>query len=130
MPALCNATIQLNNHMIGKIEEANVRAAVKTAYSIRADVDQEQTVPFLTGQMTQTSFVDISHILTEGIRLKYSVPYAAYQYFTPGLRHTTAFHANATDHWLDPYCQGGTKENFAKNKYALHYIDEIRRIAP
>lgn len=123
-----NAVIQLNNATIRAISEADIKAAIGTANSIRLDVQSAQTVPFLTGAMYGSEFVDTSDIQRKGIRIMYSTPYVGYQYFTPGLNHYLGQHANATDHWLDPYLTGGTKAGFAEEKYRQHFITELRRL--
>lgn len=125
---MANYTIQFNNRLIRAIQQADINAAIKTANSIKDDVDASQTVPFLSGVMNQSAFVNTSNMENKGIRIEYTTPYAAYQYFTPGLNHYTGQHANATDHWLDPYLSGGAKGNFAENKYRQHFINELGRI--
>lgn len=122
-----NANLVLNNLAISKIEEAYLKSAISTMNSIKADVDQSQTVPYLSGQLDGSVFVDVSDPLHKGIQLQYSAPYVDYQYFTPGLNHYTGQHANATDHWLDPYLTGGTKEDFAQEKFEQHMRRELSR---
>lgn len=123
-----SATVRLNNAAIRAVQQCDINAAIKTAFSIRDDVDTDQTVPFLSGAMNQSCFIDTSNIENDGIQIKYSTPYVGYQYFTPGLNHYLGQHANATDHWLDPYTSGGTKEHFAEEKYREHFLNELRRI--
>lgn len=122
------ATVVLNTASIRAIEQCNINAAIQTAFSIRDDVDTSQTVPYRTGVMNQSCFVDTSNVLNKGIQIKYSTPYVGYQYFTPGLNHYTGQHANATDHWLDPYLSTGAKKNFAKEKFSEHFRREMRRV--
>lgn len=121
------ANLILNTANINKIEEAYLKAAIATMNSIQLDVDQSQTVPFLSGQLDGSKFVDTSDPYRKGIQLQYSAPYVNYQYFTPGLNHYTGQHANATDHWLDPYLSGGSKENFAQEQFEKHFKREMRR---
>ncbi len=121
------ANVVLNMAAIRKVEEAHLKAAISTMNSIKADVDQSQTVPFLSGQLDGSVFIDVSDPYHNGIQLQYSAPYVNYQYYTPGLNHYTGQHANAKDHWLDPYLSGGTKEDFAQEKFKEHFRREINR---
>jgi hypothetical protein len=116
--------IVYNSDMIRRVEQAHVNAVIKTAFSIKADLDTAQTVPFLTGALNQSGYVDDSDIYHKGVQIKYSTPYAAKQYFVP-MNHYTGQHANATDHWLDPYTT--TKADWVRDKYAQHLANEMRR---
>lgn len=121
-------TIQLNNRLIRAIQQADIKAAIRTANSIKDDVDADQTVPFLTGALNQSAFVNTSNVQNDGIQISYTAPYVGYQYYTPGLNHYTGQHSNATDHWLDPYLSNGTKKDFAADKYREHMVQELRRL--
>lgn len=135
MPSSARAVI--NQAAIQKIKEAQIRAIIETANSIKLDVDREQTVPFLNGTLDQSGFVNDSNIEREGVRIQYSAfsvskdgtkkyGYAAKQYYVP-MNHNHGKHANARDHWLDPYMKGGAKEAFVKDLYKKHIIKELRR---
>lgn len=124
MPSSARAVI--NQAAIQKIKEAQIRAIIETANSIKLDVDREQTVPFLNGTLDQSGFVNDSNVEREGVRIQYSTPYAAKQYYVP-MNHFHGQHANARDHWLDPYMKSGAKEAFVKDLYKKHIITELRR---
>lgn len=124
MPSSARGVI--NQAAIQKIKEAQIRAIIGTANSIKLDVDREQTVPFLNGTLDQSGFVNDSNVEREGVRIQYSTPYAAKQYYVP-MNHFRGQHANARDHWLDPYMKGGAKEAFVKDLYKKHIITELRR---
>lgn len=124
MPSSARAVI--NQAAIQKIKEAQIRAIIETANSIKLDVDREQTVPFLNGTLDQSGFVNDSNIEREGVRIQYSTPYAAKQYYVP-MNHFRGQHINARDHWLDPYMKRGAKEAFVKDLYKKHIITELRR---
>ena len=117
-------TYTLNKEKIAQLGKAALTALEKTGNSIRQDVDDSQTIPFLTGQMDQSGDVvpDGDHF-----SLIYSTPYARKQYFVP-MKHYTGQHANATDHWLDPYMKGGTKEVWTLKQFAEHLRKEIEKL--
>lgn len=114
----------LNYKVINQIKECAITALEKTGNSIKDDVDKEQTIPFLSGQM------DLSgDVVPNGdhFALIYSTPYARKQYFVP-MKHYLGQHANATDHWLDPYMAHGTKEDWTRKTYRKHFRKEISKI--
>lgn len=112
-------SIVFDNLALHRISENEQKAAIKTAYSIRRSVAYDKTVPFRTGALNQSFFVDDSNIQTEGVKIMYTVPYAAFQYFVPQ-NHYLGQHPNATDHWLDDYLPGGAEEDYAAKKYKEH----------
>jgi hypothetical protein len=114
---------KLNENEIRRLHQCAITALEKTGNSIRIDVDDSQTIPFLTGQMDQSGDVVPDG---DGFALIYSVPYARYQYFTP-LQHYKGQHKNATDHWLDPYMEGGTKEHWTAKTFAKHMVKEFNK---
>lgn len=69
------ARIVYNTEAIRRIEQAHVNAVIKTAFSIKADLDVAQTVPFLTGAMNQSGYIDDSDPYHKGVQIKYSTPY-------------------------------------------------------
>lgn len=114
---------KLDTKIIDHLSKAGYQALEKTGFSIRQDVDDSQTIPFLTGQMDRTG--DVKPDGGGGFRLIYSTPYAAKQYYVP-MNHNKAHHAHATDHWLDPYLSGGTKYDWVLDRYKRHFEKGVK----
>ena len=112
---------KLNNKKITQLAKIARDSAEKTAFSILDDVEQEQTVPFLTGYLNQTA--DVKPYGT-GFQIIYSTPYAARQYYVP-MNHTKTHHAHATDHWLDPYLSNGYRYRWVQDVFSKHYRKEL-----
>ena len=118
---------QLNQQNINKLIEAQHKAALKTANSIRVDVSAAQTVPFDTGELERSFFAQQEQ--DGNVSIYYSAPYAAVQYFDASLDHSKGGHAGtATDHWLEPYLANGAKKTFASEKFSGHLRKEIAKI--
>lgn len=112
-----NYQVILNDEVVGKIIDCIKKSAYEAVQDMRIDIDQAQTVPFLTGTLDDSAHVTNSE---NAIELHYSAPYALVQYYVP-MKHYTGQHANATDHWMDPYIPGrGSKGNFIAAKTAEH----------
>lgn len=114
---------KLDENKLKQIQSAAYEAMEKTGYSILADVDEQQTIPFLTGTMDRTGDVKPSG---RGFKLIYSTPYVEVQYFKP-MNHYRGHHANATDHWLDPYCNGGTRQRWTNDTFSKHVQKSLKR---
>lgn len=97
-------------------------AAYLAFQDLRVKVDQDQSVPFLNGPLSQSC-----HVYVDGnqVKIAWNTPYAAYQYFIP-LNHYTGQHANATDHWLDKYLTGDEKD-YIKERFEYHLDSELRK---
>ena len=122
-----NYSIQFNWNNIDRIVEAQAKAVLGTANSIILDVNAANTVPFDTSALENSVFLDQEQ--DGNVDLVYSTPYAARQYFDASLDHSKGGHAGtATDHWLEPYLEHGTKEQWVKEKFAKHLAKELRRL--
>lgn len=105
-------------------DEKVTKALFKTAGSIKLSVAQYNTVPMDTGILQSSAHPVLNPDGT--VDLQYPQNYAAKQYFDASLRHTKGPHANtATDHWLDPYMQGGNKSEWTDKKFAAHLKKEL-----
>lgn len=119
--------VRINEDGIRRIQDSMKEAAFQTIQDVRIDVDQSQTVPFLTGTLNDSAHASEAIRENEnGYELHYSSPYAIRRYYEPA-NFTTTFHGNATDHWLDCYKPGGTKANFCQEKMQEHFAENMRR---
>lgn len=72
-------------------------------------------VPFLSGHLTNNTEVIQDDA---GAHLIYTEQYAHYQYVGVGFKHTTTFHPQATEHWVEKALEAnpGALEKFVKGK--------------
>lgn len=72
-------------------------------------------VPFLSGHLSNSTEVIQDDM---GAHLLYTELYAHYQYVGVGFKHTTTFHPQATEHWVERALEAnpGALEKFVKGK--------------
>ena len=115
--------IRLDPAFLERYRECFEKAAYLAFQDLRIKVDQDQTVPFLNSPLSASC-----HVYVDGdvVKIAWNTPYAAFQYFTPGLNHYLGQHANATDHWMEKYLTGDERD-YIKRRFEHHLENELRR---
>ena len=114
--------IEFHNDVITEVLKHIKSSAFLAMQDVKIDIDKDQTVPFRDGTLDDSAHVKL---IDDSAELHYSTPYAAKQYYEP-MNHYTGQHANATDHWMDPYIPGtGKKGTFIEQKINKHLKDRL-----
>lgn len=113
-----NFKIKWNTPKINKLTDEAKLSLQQTTEAIKTDVIANQVVPFDTGRLQNSMFVQMNG---DKAQLAFSTSYAQRVYFHPEVIHSTANNANAKSRWLDDYLKGGSKEDFAEKTFKKLY---------
>ena len=112
------STVDLNLPGINSVDEKSVRALHLTVDALKTDVTQRQVMPFRSGRMQGSVFVDDTSLTSGECSLMTEGPYARRLYYHPEYNFRTAENPNAKGRWLDDYLKGGIRENFIPDAFA------------
>ena len=99
---------------LSDIEQAVTLSAIETIRQIQADLVNAQTIPFDTGTLQRTHFVEYwkdGETTYRVLSTSRDVPYARRLYYHPEYNFQKVNNANAGGLWFRPYEKGGAKEN-------------------
>lgn len=114
--------VELNEDFFDNLNASMYRASMKTMLNVQANVVQAETIPMDNGLLQASGHVEPT---SNGARLSYSEPYASVQYFNVNFKHDKGPHAGtATDHWLDPYLEGGSLYGWVLERYKTNFETE------
>lgn len=114
--------VKLYSGAIKKLNNAAIVSLEQTAEAIHTDLVQSQTMPFRQGTLQNTAtFVDCTHSKNGTVTIVFSTPYARRLYYHPEYNFNKAENPNAGGRWLDPYLEGGKKQNFAVDTFRKLY---------
>lgn len=114
-----NSTVIIYNHVLKRLTDAQIVALEETADFLRRDVMDAQVMPYDTGHMQRDStFVDHSQAKSGTVSLVTQTPYARRLYFHPEYNFWKGRNKNAQGKWLEPWKEGGEKEDVCKKKFA------------
>lgn len=117
--------VRLYKPAIRNLTNAVSEALGKTAEEIRKDVQQAQTMPFLTGDLQgDYTFADLTQKKEGHASVVSDRPYARRLYYHPEYHFDKSENPNAGGRWLDPYLPGGKKEDFAQKTFNKFYKEE------
>ncbi|MCD8050584.1 MAG: hypothetical protein LUE89_02755 [Clostridiales bacterium] len=120
-----SSTVTLNLGKISQLNRAAVRALEQTAEAVHSDLQQAQTMPFRSGNLqNESTFVDTSDSSQGTVRVVSSTAYARRLYYHPEYNFYTGENPHAGGEWLEPYTEGGSKADFAKNAFKTLYKKE------
>lgn len=107
--AQVSSRVKINQMALKRLNQAAIRALEQTAERIHTEVVQAQVMPRDSGTMqNESTFVDFSHSSDGKVSLVTSTPYVRRWYFNPeGIKFHTDKNANAQDHWLADWMDGG-----------------------
>jgi hypothetical protein len=116
------STVKMNMPRIRQLTQAAVTALEMTVDAVHTEVVQAQVVPFDTGNLQNESFfADYADSSKGKVQLVSSAPYARRVYFHPEYNFKTDENPNAKGHWYEDWEPGGSKADFAFNKYKNFY---------
>lgn len=101
----------LNHKILTQIDDIAKQALYETAESIRVNVQQNETMPFDTGNLQNCStFVDKSQLNDFKVSIVSDTPYARRLYFHPEYNFSRRENRHAGGKWFDPYIEGSKKD--------------------
>ena len=117
-----SSKVRINKMRVKQLQKAQIVALEKTGEALHTNLVQSQTMPFGIGTLQNDStFVDTAESSKGHVSIVSSTPYARRLYFHPEYNFSTDENPQAGGRWLDPYLQGGPKENLAKETYRRFY---------
>ncbi len=121
--AQVSSRVKINQAAIKRLNQAAIRALEQTAEWIHTEVVQAQVMPRDSGAMqNESTFVDCSNSSNGKVSLVTSTPYARRWYFNPeSVKFHTDKNANAQDHWLTDWTDGGKNVNQVTKTFAELY---------
>lgn len=118
--------IKIDPRKVDKVVKIAIQAAEQVAYAIKQSVDEEQVVPFETGDLNNGSFVDSSKRDSGKFSLVFSTPYARRLYWHPEYNFRTDKNPNARGEWLEPWLTGD-KKFFANRSFGIRFRRMLRQ---
>ncbi|MBS5937115.1 minor capsid protein [Clostridium sp.] len=109
--------IKLNTANINKLIQAHSKALEMTADATLSDIKTSQVVPKDTGDLEDSSFVDVSEIKEAIVRIVFDTPYARRMYWHPEYNFRKDKNPNAQGKWMEAYLTG-EKQQFIKDTYS------------
>ncbi|NLN46297.1 MAG: hypothetical protein GX153_07005 [Clostridiaceae bacterium] len=111
--------IKIDKAAVNRILAQARTAAEQTAHAVRTDVQDAGVVPFETGTLQNTSFVENREKKKGLFRLVYNTPYARRLYWHPEYNFRTDKNPNARSEWLEAWLTGEKKDFAHKTFVAL-----------
>ena len=120
--------VNIDKAAVGSIEAAVLAAMDLTLEDILTDIQSAAVVPFDQGTLQGSGFVTDAEILPDGAQgeVVFDTPYARRLYFSEGYNFQTVHNANAQDHWMKEYTDGGAKEEWIKEIFEKHLEEQLR----
>lgn len=117
--------IKLYKPVVNHLTKSVSKALVQTAEEVHEDLQQSQTMPYLTGHLQgDGTFVDGADADNGAVYLVSDTPYARRLYYHPEYNFNKSENPNAGGRWLDTYLPGGQKEDFAQKVFNKLYKEE------
>lgn len=116
----------LNHKILTQIDDIAKQALYETADSIRLNVQQNETMPFDTGNLqNRSTFVDKSQLDDFKVSIVSDTPYARRLYFHPEYNFSRRENRHAGGKWFDPYIEG-SKKDYPQRMFEKHLSRRIR----
>ncbi|MDU7086199.1 MAG: hypothetical protein E6342_00635 [Clostridium sp.] len=112
--------IKLNNANIDRLIEAHLKALEMTVDATLSDIKTRQVVPKDTGDLEDSSFIDVSEIKKAIVRIVFDTPYARRMYWHPEYNFRKDKNPNAQGKWMEAYLTG-EKQQFIKDTYSKFF---------
>lgn len=116
--AQVDSIIRLYPTQIRRLNQAITTALEQAAEAVHTDVENAQVIPFDTGTLERSTFVDTSQSENGHVSLVSDTPYARRLYFHPEYNFDQSEKPNAKGRWFEDYLPGGDKQEFAHEKFA------------
>lgn len=112
------SVIKLSRSAIRQLDDATIRALVKTAEALHGEIVQEQVMPRDTGTLqNEKTSVDISESYTGHVDITSEGPYARRLYYHPEYEFQKDENPYAGGKWFDSWLPGGREEDFAHKTF-------------
>lgn len=116
----------LNHKILTQIDDIAKQALYETADSIRLNVQQNETMPFDTGNLqNRSTFVDKSQLDDFKVSVVSDTPYARRLYFHPEYNFSRRENRHAGGKWFDPYIEG-SKKDYPQRMFEKYLSRRIR----
>jgi len=104
-------SIKMNESNIKKLSYAQTKALLMTAEQMRAEIIDEQVIPFQTGNL-QNVATDIDKKNTKKglVTIYHNTPYARRLYFHPEYNFDQTFNRYAKGQWWEEWLRGSNKD--------------------
>lgn len=113
--------VKMNNTVLRKLSNAQIKAAELTAEAVKTDVIAKNVMPFDTGDLqNESTSVDTSKRYKGHFAISSNAPQARRLYFHPEYDFSKDKNPNAQGRWFDPWINGEYKK-FAPNAYKKFY---------
>lgn len=118
----------LNHKVLTQIDDIAKQALYETAESIRINVQQNETMPFDTGNLqNRSTFVDKSQLNDYKVSIVSDTPYARRLYFHPEYNFSRRENRHAGGKWFDPYIDG-SKKDYPQRMFEKFLSRQIRSL--
>lgn len=120
-----NSKVVINQGLIKRISQAQVKALEQTAEALHTEVVQAQVIPRDAGTLqNKKTFVDYSQSQNGTVSIIHEGPYARRLYFHPEYNFQTVENPNAKGRWFEDWLPGGKEEDFALDAFKRFYKKE------
>lgn len=120
-----NSKVVINQGLIKRISQAQVKALEQTAEALHTEVVQAQVIPRDAGALqNEKTFVDYSNSQNGTVSIVHEGPYARRLYFHPEYSFQTKENPNAKGRWFEDWLPGGKEEDFAPDAFKRFYKKE------
>lgn len=118
----------LNHKVLTQIDDIAKQALYETAESIRINVQQNETMPFDTGNLqNRSTFVDKSQLNDYKVSIVSDTPYARRLNFHPEYNFSRRENRHAGGKWFDPYIDG-SKKDYPQRMFEKFLSRQIRSL--
>lgn len=119
--------VDIDKSAVAQIDAAVLAALDLTLEDLLTQVKSDAVVPFDIGDLQGSGFATDAQITPDGAEgsIAYDRPYARRLYFSEGYNFQTAKNANAKDHWLEDYIDGGDKQDFVKETFEKRLKEQL-----
>lgn len=116
----------LNHKILTQIDDIAKKALYETAEAIRLNIQQNETMPYDTGNLQDRStFVDKSQLDDFKVNIVSDTPYARRLYFHPEYNFSRRENRHAGGKWFDPYIEG-SKKDYPQRMFEKYLSRRIR----
>ena len=109
-----------NKEFFDRLSKAGKIALEQDGEALRGDLVLAQTIPFDVGTLQGNTYADYSMSAEGIVKIVTQGPQARRLYFHPEYNFQQGKNPNAGGRWMDPYLNGGTKQDFLRNTHAVH----------
>lgn len=119
--------VDIDKSAVDGIEKAVLAALDLTLEDILTDIKSAAVVPFDQGTLQGSGYATDAEMLPDGAQgeVVFDTPYARRLYFSEGYNFQTVHNANAQDHWMKEYVDGGANREWIKETFEKHLKERL-----